>query len=323
MKFISLTDPTDIVSFEQALTRGIALNSGLYLPEHVPRLTEQQINSMVGAGRQEIARTMLSPWLQDEIPPDDLDGIIAEASTFDTPVIQVGDKQVLELFRGPTMAFKDIAARYLAALISYFNRKADRHSTVLVATSGDTGGAIAHGFGDVERVRVVVLYPKDRVSKLQKEQLRRVADNVWTLEIEGSFDDCQQMVKQALGDQELSANLHLTSANSISMGRLLPQMIYYAYAYGQINDRAIRFVVPSGNLGNLTGCVLARAMGVPIDSFLAANNANDALYRYLMSGKYEPRETIQTLSSAMDIGAPNNLTRLIKLFRYLTRITFM
>ncbi len=194
-----------------------------------------------------------------------------------------------------------------------FNRKNKRHSTVLVATSGDTGGAVAHGFGDVDNVRVVVLYPKGRVSRLQQEQLRRVAGNVWTLEVAGTFDDCQRLVKQALADSELSAELQLTSANSISVGRLLPQMTYYAYVYGQLNNAGLRFVVPSGNLGNLTGGLLARAMGIPINGFLAANNANDALHRYHQSGVYQPRDATNTLSNAMDIGAPNNLPRLMRL----------
>ncbi len=314
MKFVSLTDPADSVSFAQALASGVAQAGGLYVPESIPRLSNKAIDGLAGAGRQAVARALLTPWLRDEIPATELDLIIRRASSFETPVKHVGDKRVLELFHGPTMAFKDVAARYLAEFISYFNRQAGSTSTILVATSGDTGGAIAHGFGTVERVRVVVLYPKARVSRLQREQLRRVADNVWTLEVAGSFDDCQQLVKQALADTELAGSLRLTSANSISIGRLLPQMTYYAYAHGQLNDPALRFVVPSGNLGNLTGGVLARAMGVPMAGFLAANNMNDALYRYLQTGSYEPRATIPTLSNAMDIGAPNNLPRLTHLF---------
>jgi threonine synthase len=314
MKFISLNDPTDMVSFEEALTRGIARDGSLYFPEAIPRLSQDEVGQLLGASRQEAAAIILGKWLSQEIPSEDIAALIKDASTFDVPVVTVGDKKVLELFHGPTMAFKDVAARYLAAFMGYFNQKSGRHSTVLVATSGDTGGAIAHGFGGVKGVNVVVLYPEGRVSKLQLEQLRRVATNVWALEVDGSFDDCQSLVKQALNDADLAAKLSLTSANSINIGRLLPQSTYYAYAYGQLGERTGRFVVPSGNLGNLTGGTLARAMGVPIPGFLAANNYNDTFARYVQSGSYEPAHTVPTLSNAMDVGAPNNLPRLVKLF---------
>lgn len=314
MQFVNIADPEDVVSFEESLLRGIGRNSGLYFPTEIPRLSQQDLDSLKGASRQEVARTMLTPWLEDEIPPNDLKGIITEASTFDTTLVDVGDKKILELFHGPTLAFKDVAAGYLAALMSYFNKKADRESVVLVATSGDTGGAIAHGFGGIDRVKVVVLYPKNRVSHLQQEQLRRVEPNVYTLEVDGSFDDCQSLVKQAMADQQLTADLHLTSANSISIGRLLPQSTYYGSAYAQLGESVGRFVVPSGNLGNLTGGILAYALGVPIYGFLSANNRNDTFARYVSSGEYQPAETIATISNAMDVGAPNNLPRLAKLF---------
>lgn len=314
MKFVSLTDPKDVVSFEAALRRGIAHDGGLYFPQTIPKLSDDDLKKLQGANRQTVAEIMLTPWVGEEIPAADLKQIIKQASTFETPIVKVGDKQVLELFHGPTMAFKDVAARYLAALMSYFNQKRQRESLVLVATSGDTGGAIAHGFGDVDRVRVVVLYPKNRVSRLQREQLRRVAKNVYSLEVKGSFDDCQRLVKEAMGDAKLAQELNLTSANSISIGRLLPQSTYYAYAWSQLGEATGRFVVPSGNLGNLTGGLLAWAMGVPIPAWLAANNVNDSLTRYVSSGLYEPAETVATLSNAMDVGAPNNLPRLIQVF---------
>ncbi len=313
MKFVNLTDPADVVSFEESLARGIGRDGNLYVPETIPQLPDSEVSRLVGADRQETAKIMLTPWVADEIPPDDLAGIIRSASNFDTPLVDVGDKKVLELFHGPTMAFKDVAARYLSAFLSYFNQKAGRRSTVLVATSGDTGGAIAHGFANIASIDLVVLYPKGRVSLLQQEQLRRVAKNVRSLEVDGDFNDCQQLVKQAFADHKLTAKLNLTSANSINIGRLLPQTTYYASLYGQLAGQTARVVVPTGNLGNLSAGLLARAMGVPIGKFVAANNMNDAVVRYLKDGNYEAQVTVRTMSNAMDVNAPNNLPRFIRL----------
>ncbi|QQS19424.1 threonine synthase [Candidatus Saccharibacteria bacterium] len=315
MKFMSLGNQKDVVSFEQALSRGIPPDGSLYYPVKIPRLSTEQVGAMPQLEKNEIDAVMLGAWLSDEIPADDLRNIVDAAASFETPAVSVSDKHVLELFHGPTMAFKDVAARYLAALMGYFNAKTGRTSTVLVATSGDTGGAIAHGFGGVEGTRVVVLYPKGRVSQLQQEQLRRAANNVHTLEVEGDFDTCQSLVKQALADKQLVEKVGLTSANSITVGRLLPQTLYYARVYAQLGGRRdLRFVVPSGNLGNVTGGVLAQQMGIPIASFLAANNANNAIDRYAQTGNFTPFEAVPTMSNAMDIGAPNNLPRLRQIF---------
>ncbi|MCA9327040.1 threonine synthase [Candidatus Saccharibacteria bacterium] len=314
MKFVSLHNPEDIVSFEEAVVRGIPKEGGLYFPVELPRLSEKQIASLTTADTKTIDRMMLQAWVGDEITEKDVATIVEKAATFETPIVEVADKYVLELFHGPTMAFKDVAARYLATLIGYFNTKSGRTSTVLVATSGDTGGAVAHGFGDVEGVRVVVLYPKGRVSRLQQEQLRRVADNVYSVEVDGDFDDCQALVKEAFADEKLSAEVNLTSANSISIGRLIPQTLYYARAYAQVGRDDLRFVVPCGNLGNLTAGVMCQQMGVPIASFLAVNNENDALFRYSQLGRYKPLKTKPTISNAMDVGAPNNMPRLQHLF---------
>lgn len=315
MKFVSLGNPEDVVTFQEALSRGIPPDGSLYFPVEIPRLKSEQIDGLPALGRQAIDAVILRQWVGDEVPDNDLEAIISSASTFDTPTVPVGQKHVLELFHGPTMAFKDVAARYLAAFMGYFNEKTRETSTVLVATSGDTGGAIAHGFGGVKGTRVVVLYPKGRVSQLQQEQLRRVADNVHTLEVDGDFDACQALVKQALADKDLVEEVGLTSANSITVGRLIPQALYYARAYAQLGGRDdLRFVVPSGNLGNITGGVLAQQMGVPIASFLAANNANNAIDRYAQDGSFTPFEAVQTMSNAMDIGAPNNLPRLRRIF---------
>ncbi len=315
MKFVSLGNPEDVVSFEVALRRGIPADGSLYYPVEIPRLIDEQIPSLPSLDTKAIDRLILTAWLGDEIPAEDLARIVEQAASFDTPCVAVADKHVLEIFHGPTMAFKDVAARYLAALMGYFNAKTGKTSTVLVATSGDTGGAIAHGFGGVEGTKVVVLYPRGRVSQLQQDQLRRVAGNVTTLEVDGDFDACQSLVKQALGDKELVKAVGLTSANSITVGRLIPQTLYYARAFAQLGGRRdLRFVVPSGNLGNITGGVLAQQMGVPIASFLAANNANNAIDRYAQTGSFTPFEAVATMSNAMDIGAPNNLPRLQRIF---------
>lgn len=313
MKFISLVDPEHSASLEEALQRGLPPDGSLYYPEFIPQLTDTEIKSLQGQTLQEVAHLLLSKWTDSEIPDKDLMRLINNATTFDTPIRQVGDKQILELFHGPTMAFKDVAARYLAGLMGYFNQKRGDSSIVLVATSGDTGGAIAHGFADVPNTSVVVLFPKGRVSDLQRLQLTRTASNITSLEVDGSFDDCQSLVKQAFLDQSLTG-LNLTSANSISIGRLLPQMIYYAYTYGQLNSDKLRFVVPTGNLGNLSAGALCRAMGVPIHSFLAASNNNDAVTRYINNADASFVETKQTLATAMDVGLPNNLPRLKKIF---------
>ncbi|MBL8121724.1 threonine synthase [Candidatus Saccharibacteria bacterium] len=314
MKFVSLHNRKDIVTFEQALYRGIPADGSLYHPEHMPELTEGQTASLSGLDAKAVDFIMLKAWVGDEIPDKDLRGIVETAATFETPTVKVADKYILELFHGPTLAFKDVAAHYLAAFMGYFNTKHKRTSTVLVATSGDTGGAIAHGFADVSGVSVVVLYPKGRVSQMQQDQLRRVADNVRSVEVEGDFDDCQALVKAAFADEVLATSVGLTSANSISIGRLIPQTLYYARAYAQLGREDMRVVVPCGNLGNLTAGVMAQQIGVPISTFLAANNVNDALYRYSNLGRYHPLKTVHTLSSAMDVGAPNNMPRLRRLF---------
>lgn len=314
MVFVSLGDTSDEVSFETALSRGIAPDGSLYYPKTIPQFSTETLQQLPSMPAQDIDKTVLKLWLGDELSDGDLSHIVETAATFETPINHVGDKHVLELFHGPTMAFKDVAARYLAAFMGHFNSKTGRTSTVLVATSGDTGGAIAHGFGGISGVKVVVLYPKGRVSKLQAMQLRRVSDNVRSLEIAGDFDDCQALVKQAFADKELSAELNLTSANSISIGRLLPQITYYVRTYAALNRDDLRIVVPSGNLGNVTAGLFAYSMGLPIKKFLAANNANDALHRLLETGVYTPMQTIQTASNAMDVGAPNNLPRLMRIF---------
>ncbi len=315
MNYFSTNRTAPTVNFQAALFRGLAPDGGLYFPETFPRFSPDDLAGLSGADLPTVASAVLRQWFSDEIDTETLDAIAHDAQHFPIPLVQVGDLHVLELFHGPTKAFKDVAAQNLSRLMSHFLKQDDRQVTLLVATSGDTGGAIAHGFANIDNIEVYVLFPKGRVSGLQEEQLTRVAPNVHPIEVEGVFDDCQAMVKRAFNDADLTA-LNLTSANSISIGRLIPQIIYYIYAYAQLQRDDIAFVVPSGNFGNLTGGLFARQMGLPFEHFIAATNENDAAVRYITSAEYSPRPTIQTLSNAMDVGNPSNFVRILELFNY-------
>ena len=311
--YYSTNHRSPVVTFEQALLRGLAPDGGLYFPDQFPRFSAEEIAKLRGASLEEVAYRTLLPWLYEEIDFTALRQIAHEAQNFPIVLRQVGEFYILELFHGPTLAFKDVAAQNLPRLMSYFLQKTGQRITLLVATSGDTGGAIAHGFSNIPNIELFVLFPKGRVSALQEEQLTRVASNVHPIEVDGVFDDCQAMVKRAFNDPAL-AHLHLTSANSISIGRLLPQIIYYIYTYAQLQREDIEFIVPSGNFGNLTGGLFAREMGLPFSSFIAATNRNDSAVRYLATGEYHPLPTIQTLSNAMDVGNPSNFVRILELF---------
>ena len=301
------------VSFRDALFRGLAPDGGLYFPTEFPKFSDDELANLRGASLKEVAYRVLAKWFGDEIDAAALRQIADEAQSFPIPLHRVGDVDVLELFHGPTLAFKDVAAQNLPRLMSYFLQQEQKQIKLLVATSGDTGGAIAHGFADVPNIDVVILFPKGRVSALQEQQLTRVADNITSVEVEGYFDDCQAMVKRAFNDPAL-ADLNLTSANSISIGRLIPQIIYYVYVYAVLGRDDIQFIIPSGNFGNLTGGLFAREMGLPFESFIAATNLNDAAVRYVESAEYTPRDTIATLSNAMDVGNPSNFVRVLELF---------
>jgi len=261
--------------------------------------------------------------LGDEIEYNDLKIISEKAINFDLPIVPVGNFKVLELFHGPTMAFKDIGARFLAQFMSYFIRNNPKQSekTIFVATSGDTGGAVANAFSGVEGVNVVILFPKGRVSQLQRLQLTRVGNNVIPIEVDGFFDDCQSFVKKAFSDKEITQKLSLTTANSINISRLLPQMLFYIWTYQQLVTDKINFIVPSGNFGNLTAGLFAKKYVINNAKFVVANNANHPFFDYLNTGKYEPKQTIETISNAMDIGSPSNTERIFKLYdRKLERI---
>ncbi|MEI7934842.1 MAG: threonine synthase [Chlorobiaceae bacterium] len=310
------TNKTSIpVSLKKATLEGLAPDGGLYVPSEIPRFSPEEMALLEGASFNNIAFAIAKKFIDGAIPPEQLSDIIESCYTFDTPIVQLGSRTfVEELFCGPTLAFKDYGARFLARLTGYYAAEEEKLITVLVATSGDTGSAVAYGFQGIANTRVVLLYPSGKVSPLQEQQLTTAGGNVHALEVQGDFDDCQRMVKQAFVDPTLNKSLTLTSANSINISRLIPQSFYYGWAALQLKEQygfsAPLFSVPSGNYGNLTAGILAKRMGFPIGHFIAASNANDSVTRYIDSGRYEPRPTITTLSTAMDVGNPSNFARL-------------
>lgn len=308
MNYYSTRNTSHVVSYKQAIRRGSIGDGGLYFPETIPSFPIEKLSGMTDV---EIAYHVLSPFIEEDI--DNSRSLIEDMmSALKFPLHSLGQNQhVLELFHGPTLAFKDVGARFLARCLSSV-RKADEDTlTVLVATSGDTGGAVAHAFSGVEGIRVVLLYPKGRVSRFQEKQLTTAGGETYALEVDGSFDDCQRMVKSSFADQELSKKYHLISANSINIGRLLAQAVYYFVAYRDLStNEKVNYVVPSGNFGNLTAGLIAKRMGLPIGTMIAATNANDTIPRYLQTGMYEPQPSVQTISNAMDVGNPNNYERI-------------
>ena len=315
MIFYSTNKQSTPASFKKATLEGLAGDGGLYVPSEIPRFSTDEIELLKDAPFNHIAFAIAKKFNDGEIPDDSLWKIVERCFTFETPLVELEkNTYVEELFHGPTLAFKDYGARFLAHLTGHFAQEDHTLITVLVATSGDTGSAVAYGFKGVPNTRVVLLYPSGKVSRLQEQQLTTVGGNVTALEVNGDFDDCQRLVKQAFMDAELKQCLALTSANSINISRLIPQTFYYAWGSLQLaalhpGKKAV-FSVPSGNYGNLTGGVLAKMMGFPIKHFIAGSNANDSVTRYLEDGRYEPHPTVETLSSAMDVGNPSNFARL-------------
>lgn len=318
MKYFSLNDRKNTSSFENAVVKGLAQDKGLYFPERIPRLAPEFFENISERSQEEIAFEVIREYIQDEIPEKDLKRIISQTLDFDFPVVPVESNiGTLELFHGPTLAFKDVGARFMAGCLGYFIKKSNLGNiTVLVATSGDTGGAVANGFLGVDGIDVVILYPKGKVSGIQEKQLTTLGQNIQALEVNGSFDDCQDMVKTAFLDNEIQTKRQLTSANSINVARWLPQMFYYFLAWKQLkgNKKDLVFSVPSGNFGNICAGLMAREMGLPIKHFVAANNENDVVTRYLRTQKYEPKPSVHTISNAMDIGNPSNFVRVLELF---------
>ena len=305
VRLISLNNQNLTASFESALWSGIASDGGLFVPESFPAFTDDEKRLLTGMDLPLIAQMIIAKWLDGEIPDDILGKIVSEAINFEVPLREVGPFMIAELFHGPTMAFKDVAARFLAGCMEYFSEKENKEVNVIVATSGDTGGAVANAFSGLKRIQVFILFPKGKVSDLQYEQLTRVDANVIPIEVEGTFDDCQRLVKQALNDRKLE--LPLSSANSINIARLLPQSSYYAYVYSRVGS--YQAIVPTGNLGNATAGLIANRLGIGPDGITLACNANDSLARYAVSGTFRARESIETLSNAMDVGNPNNFPR--------------
>jgi threonine synthase len=319
MLFYSTNNPQEKVDFRSATIKGQAPDKGLYFPVHIPQLSSSFINGLRHLSKEEIGIEIIKPYVGKEIPINVLSTIVEETVAFNFPLVPLTNNcYVLELFHGPTLAFKDVGARFMSRCLGYFMRHIDKKITVLVATSGDTGGAVANGFYNVAGVEVIILYPANKVSNIQELQITTLGNNITAVAIEGSFDDCQQLVKQAFADKELNNRLFLTSANSINVARWLPQQFYYFFALKQWPPSAQPPVisVPSGNFGNICAGLLAKCSGLPVKKFIAACNINDTISGYLQSGVYTPKAAMPTLSNAMDVGNPSNWVRVLELFNY-------
>lgn len=316
MLYYSLNKQSPKVDFKEATVRGQAPDKGLYFPEFIPLVSNDFIKDITSYTKDEIALQVIQPYVGDSIPAKVLDEIISETINFDFPLVKVEeDKYSLELYHGPTLAFKDVGARFMSRCLGYFAQDITDKIIVLVATSGDTGGAVANGFYNVEGVEVIILYPSGKVSSVQEKQLTTLGNNIHALEVDGNFDDCQQLVKRAFGDVELNEKVFLTSANSINVARWLPQQFYYFFAYQQWKAEQPPVIsVPSGNFGNICAGILAHISGLPVKHFIAACNANDVIPVYLQHGLYEKKKAVATLSNAMDVGDPSNFVRILNIF---------
>ncbi len=320
MKYYSTNRKSPLASLHEAVVKGLANDRGLYMPEKINVIPREFFDNIDTLSFQEIAFEVAKAFFGEDIEDADLKKIVYDTLSFDCPVVKVCDDiWSLELFHGPTLAFKDVGARFMARMLGYFNRQDGKELVnVLVATSGDTGSAVANGFLGVEGIHVYVLYPKGKVSKIQESQFTTLGQNITAIEVDGVFDDCQALVKSAFMDKELNEHIKLTSANSINVARFLPQAFYYFNAYARMKaiGKAENLVVcvPSGNFGNITAGLFAHKMGLPIKRFIAANNANDIFFNYLKTGVYEPKPSIQTISNAMDVGDPSNFARIYDLY---------
>lgn len=316
MKFYSTNNKEHKLSFKEAVIQGLAPDSGLYFPEKIPVLGVEFFKNIGNKTLPEIAFDIMLPFVEEDIPADDFKLLVEDVFSFKIPLVEIEESiHSLELYHGPTCAFKDVGAKFMSRCLGYFSKE---KVTVLVATSGDTGSAVANGFLGINGVEVVLLYPSNKISKIQEMQLTTLGQNITALEIDGVFDDCQHMVKEAFLDKELQDKMFLTSANSINIARWLPQSIYYHWIYAQLKNKSKDIVisVPSGNFGNLTAGVLANKMGLPIKRFIASTNANTVIPEFLNSGEYLPKQSVQTLANAMDVGNPSNFVRLLELFNH-------
>ena len=326
MKYYSTNGKAPIADLRKAVVKGLAEDRGLYMPERIKKLPKEFFDTIETKSFQEIAYTVADAFFGEDVEADALKKIVYDTLSFDCPVVKVKDNiYTLELFHGPTLAFKDVGARFMARLLQYFIRNTqNKQVNVLVATSGDTGSAVANGFLGVEGIHVYVLYPKGKVSKIQESQFTTLGKNITAVEVDGVFDDCQALVKSAFMDEELNHHMKLTSANSINVARFLPQAFYYFNAYARMKETLnsqlstpnsqLVICVPSGNFGNICSALFGHEMGLPVKRFIAANNANDIFYKYLQTGKYEPKASVQTLANAMDVGDPSNFARIYDLY---------
>lgn len=320
MKYYSTNGQASFATLQDAVVKGLASDKGLYMPEMIKLLPQAFYDHIEDLSFQEIAYRVADAFFGEDVPSETLKQIVYDTLSFDVPVVKVKDNiYSLELFHGPTLAFKDVGARFMARLLGYFIRKEGKEPVnVLVATSGDTGSAVANGFLGVEGIHVYVLYPKGKVSPIQECQFTTLGQNITALEIDGVFDDCQALVKNAFVDAQLKQHMKLTSANSINVARFLPQSFYYFYAYAQLKKQGkaddLVVCVPSGNFGNICSALFGKKMGLPVKRFIAANNANDIFFKYLKTGKYEPKPSVQTIANAMDVGDPSNFARIYDLY---------
>ena len=320
MKYYSTNKQAPVASLQEAVVKGLAADKGLFMPMSIKPLPQDFYDTIDSLSFQEIAYRVADAFFGEDIPADTLKQIVYDTLSFDVPLVKVADNiYSLELFHGPTLAFKDVGGRFMARLLGYFIKKeGQKNVNVLVATSGDTGSAVANGFLGVEGIHVYVLYPKGKVSEIQEKQFTTLGRNITAVEVDGTFDDCQALVKSAFMDQELNERMQLTSANSINVARFLPQAFYYFYAYAQMKklgrEKELVVCVPSGNFGNITAGLFAKRMGLPVKRFIAANNRNDIFYQYLKTGQYAPKPSVQTIANAMDVGDPSNFARILDLY---------
>lgn len=318
MKYYSLNHKAPKTTFKDAVIKGLAPDKGLYFPEKITPLLHSFYDKFDHLSYSEIAFEAIKQFVLPEIPEDELKKIVEETLSFDFPIVPITNHiSTLELFHGPTMAFKDVGARFMARCLGYFNKDNSKEVTVLVATSGDTGGAVANGFLGVKGVNVVILYPSGKVSDIQEKQLTTLGQNITALEVNGVFDDCQDMVKTAFLDDDLTHQMQLTSANSINIARWLPQLFYFMFTYKQLKNKYenIVFSVPSGNFGNICAGMMAQQLGLPIKHFIASNNANNVVTEYLKTHLYTPKPSVQTISNAMDVGNPSNFIRIQEIYK--------
>jgi len=317
MKYYSTNNKNNSLTFREAILQGLANDKGLFMPERIKPLSKNFISNVSQINFQEISFEIAKNFVEDEIPENDLKSIIENSISFEAPLVSLNENlSILELFHGPTLAFKDFGARFMARTMEYFLKNSKNEITILVATSGDTGSAVANGFLNVEGINVVVLFPSGKISKIQEKQITTLDNNITAIEVQGTFDDCQRLVKSAFIDEDLKSKINLSSANSINIGRLIPQSFYYFESFKQIQNKNkdVVYSVPSGNLGNLTAGLFAKKMGLPISKFIAATNKNDVFTNFICNGKFNPRTTVETLSNAMDVGDPSNFVRIIDLY---------